>query len=309
MLFRSEAEYYNLRGNILQTMLRWDDAVEAYDEALERNPDLASAKENLALTKKLMEPDGVNQDNEPTTADLKLLEEALIKQKRLAEATVLTDRFGPDKPLAIKLLREAVEKDPKLKPLHEFLRGAALRGRFQRLTDGTYSANLRGLPSQVYLPLLRNEVVSVSVIFLDDPNFSDLSLFNGIKLRELWLSGCAHVADLVPLHDMQLKVLNLNRTAVSDLSPLVGMPLVDLSLDGCTKINDFKPLKDCLLLEKLVLPRNAKNIEFLRSHPKLKFLSNKGLSEPVAEFWTDYDKRRADKGKPPEKPEKESPKK
>ena len=79
----NEPEYYNLRGNILQTMLRWEDAVEAYDDALERNPDLASAKENLALTKKLMEPDGVSQeDREPTTADLKLLEER-IRQHHL----------------------------------------------------------------------------------------------------------------------------------------------------------------------------------------------------------------------------------
>ena len=306
----NEPEYYNLRGNILQTMLRWDDAADSYEEALERNPGLASAKENLALTKKLMQPDGADQeDHEPSTADLKLLEESLVKQKRLAEAGVLVDRFGPDKPLAIKLLREAVEKDPQLKPLREFLHGAALRGRFQRLSDGTYSANFRNLPPPVYLPLLRNEVVSVSVIFLDDPNFSDLSLFTGMKLRELWLAGCTHVTDLAPLRDMQLKVLNLNRTGVSDLSPLVGMPLVDLSLDACTKITDFTPLKDCLSLEKLVLPRNAKKIEFLRAHAKLKFLSSKGLSEPVAEFWADYDKRRGDKGKPIEKPEKESPKK
>ncbi len=306
----NEADYYNLRGNILQTMLRWDDAVEAYEEALDHNAKLPSARENLALTKKLMEPDGANpEDREPSTADLKALEEALIKQKRLAEATVLTDRFGPDKPLAIKLLREAVEQDPELKPLREYLKGPALRGRFHRLEDGTYSANLRNLPPPIYLPLLRSQVVSVSVIFLEDPNFSDLSVFQGMKLRELWLAGCTRVSDLTPLRDMQLKVLNLNRTGVSDLSPLVGMPLVDLSLDGCTKINDLKPLVECRSLEKLVLPRNAKGIEFLRNHPKLKFLSAKGLSEPVAEFWADYDKRRTDKGKLPEKPDKEQPKK
>jgi serine/threonine protein kinase/tetratricopeptide (TPR) repeat protein len=300
----NEPEYYNLRGNILQTLLRWDEAVDAYEEALERNPNMASAKENLALTKKLMEPDVPNQeDREPTTADLKALEEALIKQKRLAEATVLTDRFGPDKPLAIKLLREAVEKDPQLQPLRNYLKGGALRGRFHRLDDGTYSANLRSLPPPIYLPLLRSQVVSVSVIYLDDPNFSDLSVFQGMKLRELWLSGCFRVADLTPLRDMQLKVLNLNRTGISDLTPLAGMPLVDLSLDGCSKITDFKPLKDCASLEKLVLPRNAKGIEFLRKPPsKLKSLSTKGLNEPVAEFWADWDKRRADKGKPPEKP-------
>ncbi|MEO6741950.1 MAG: protein kinase [Chthoniobacteraceae bacterium] len=296
----NEPEYYNLRGNILQTMLRWDDAVESYDDALERNPDLASAKENLALTKKLMEPDGPDkEDREPTTVDLKMLEEALIRQKRLAEANVLTDRFGPDKPLAVKLLREAVEKDPQLKPLREFMRGTALRGRFHRLDDGTYSANLRGVPPPIYLPLLRNEVVSVSAIFLDDPNFSDLSLFKGMKLRELWLSGCTHVSDLSPLRDMQLKMLILNRTGVSDLSPLAGMPLVDLSLDGCTKITDLKPLMQCLSLEKLVLPHNAKNIEFLRKHPKLKFLSNRGLAEPVADFWADFDRKRGENGKPP----------
>ena len=296
----NEPEYYNLRGNILQTMLRWDDAVESYDDALERNPNLASAKENLALTKKLMEPDGADkEDREPSTADLKALEEALIKQKRLAEATVLTDRFGPDKPMAVKLLRDAVEKDPQLKPLREYLRGAALRGRFTRLADGTYSANLRGLPPPIYLPLLKNEVVSVSAIFLDDSNFSDLSIFSGMKLHELWLAGCAHVTDLSPLRDMQLKVLNLNRTSVSDLKPLAGMPLLDLSLDSCTKITDFRPLMECVSLEKLVLPRNAKNIDFLRKHPQLKFLSNKGLSEPVADFWAEYDKRHADKPRPP----------
>ena len=126
-----------------------------------------------------------------------------------------------------------------LQPLKEFLRGAVLRGRFQRLDDGTYSANFRNLPPPVYLPLLRNEVVSVSVIFMDDPNFSDLQIFKGMKLRELWLAGCAHVSDLAPLRDMQLKVLNLNRTGVTDLTPLTALPLVDLSLDGCTKITDY----------------------------------------------------------------------
>jgi uncharacterized small protein (DUF1192 family) len=105
------------------------------------------------------------------------------------------------------------------------------------------------------------------------------------------------VTDLSPLRDMQLKVLNLSQTGVSDLSPLAGMPLVDLNLDGCTKITDLRPLKDFQKLEKLVLPRNAKKIEFLRGHPTLKFLSVKGISEPVAEFWAEHDKRRADKGK------------
>jgi serine/threonine protein kinase/Flp pilus assembly protein TadD len=306
----NEAEFYNLRGNILQTLLRWDDAADAYEEALERNPNLASAKENLALTKKLIGPNGNDQeDHEPTTAELKLLHESLVRQQRLAEAGVIVGRFGPGKPAAVKLLRDAVERDPLLKPLREYLRGASLDGRFQPLNDGTFSANLRGLPPPVYLPLLRNEAVSVSVIYLDHPNFSDLSLFQGMPLRELSLSGCTSVTDLAPLRDMKLQVLNLNRTSVTDLAPLAGLPLVELSLDGCTKITDFRPIKDFLQLEKLHLPKNARNIEFLRTHPKLKFLSFKGLNEPITEFWADYEKRRTDRGKPPEKPMKEPPKK
>ena len=296
----SDPDYYNLRGNILQTLLRWDDAVEAYEDALELNPNLASAKENLVLTKKLMEADGANpEEHEPTTADLKLLVEALLTQDRKAEATYLADNFGPDKPRTVKLLHEAMDKDPALKPLREFLRGKALQGRFKRLADGTYSADLRRLPPPIYLPLLRNEVVSVSVIQLEDRTFSDLAIFRGMKLHELGLSGCTNVSDLSPLADMPLKVLNLRGTGVSDLSPLTKMPLVELDLDGCVKLTNLQPLEDCRTLERLLLPRNAKNIEFLRNHPTLKYLSARGLSEPVAQFWADYDKRRSGKGKQP----------
>ena len=296
----NEPEYYNLRGNILQTLLQWDDAVEAYEEALERNPDLASAKENLTLTKKLLEADGpIGAERDPTIADMKMLEEALIRQKRVAEANSLTDRFGPGKPAALKLLREAVARDPQLEPLLAFLTGSTAKGRFQRLPDGTYSVNLRGIQPPIYLPLLRNEIFSVSAIFLDGAPLSDLSIFEGMKLREISLSNCIHVTDLAPLHDLQLKVLNLSRTGVSDLSPLAGTPLVELNLDGCLKLTDLRPLMNCRALEKLVLPRALRSIEFLRAHPKLKFLSRKGLSEPVAEFWVDFDKRRVEKGKPP----------
>jgi serine/threonine protein kinase/tetratricopeptide (TPR) repeat protein len=298
----NDPDFYYLRGNILQTLLRWDEAVDAYEEALERNPEHRAATENLALTRKLIE--AVPEGHEPTTAELRLLEESLIKQKRIAEANYLTGRFGPDKPLAVKLLRDALDKSPQLKPLREFLRGTDLRGRFQRLDDGTYSANFRGLPPRDYLLLIRNEVVPVSVLYLDDPNFADLSIFAGMDLRELWLAGCARVADLEPLRDMKLKVLNLNRTGVRDLSALAGMPLVELSLDYCTKITDFKPLMECRSLEKLILPKNARTIDFLRTHPSLKFLSTKGVSEPAEEFWADHDKRRKGSGKPTEKAEK-----
>ena len=304
----SEADYYNLRGNILQTMLRWEDAVEAYDDAIEHNPKLASAKENLELTKRLMLPDGTEPEaNEPTVADLKILEDALIKQKRIAEAAYLTDGFGPEKPLTMKRLRDAAENDPLLKAHRQLFRGQALQGRFKRLEDGTFSADLRRLPPPLFLPLLKNEVVSVSVLYLDDRGFTDLSIFQGMELREISLAGCTTLSDLAPLTGMPLRVVSLRGTAVSDITPLTKLPLVELDLDGCTKLTDLKPLADCRTLEKLLLPRGAKNIEFLRGHPTLKFISARGLSEPVKDFWADYDKRRGDKGKPLPPAEKNNP--
>jgi serine/threonine protein kinase len=303
----NDADYYNLRGNILQSLLRWDEAVEAYEEALERNPGLALAKENLELTKRLI--GSTPEDHEPTIQELKLLEEALVKQKRFAEAGDLSDRFGPDRPLAIKALRDAIDQDPQLRAYRDAFRGPVFRGRFQRQSDGTYSANFRGLPAPVYLTLLRNQVFTVTSLYLDDPSLVALDILKGMPLRSLSLVGCSSLSDLSPLRDMKLHVLNISRSAVSDLSPLNGMPLVELSLDGCNRIVDFSPLKNVPTLEKLLLPKNARNIDFLRSQPKLKYLSYKGLNEPVAEFWANHERRRTEKGKPPEKPEKEQPNK
>jgi serine/threonine protein kinase len=286
----NEADYYNLRGNILQSLLRWDEAVEAYEEALERNPNLTSAKLNLQITTSLIE--STPEDREPTTQQLRTLESALIQQKRVAEASSLLDRFGPDKPLAIKMLRDAFENDPNLQPLRDLLRGPKLRGRFQRLTDGTYSANLRGLPPLTYLPLLKSQVVTVSSVSLDDPGFSDLSVFAGMKLKALHLAGCSSLKDLTPLAGMQLEVLNLSRTGVSDLTPLAGLPLVELSLDGCGRVSDLSPLQECRSLKKLLLPRQAREIGFLRNMPKLEYLSFKGLDQPVQDFWAEYDSKR-----------------
>ena len=297
----NEAEYYNLRGNILQSLLRWDEAKDSYEEAIEHSPGLESATLNLELTKKLLA--STPDDPEPTTGELKLLEESLIKQQRLAEAGALVDQFGPDGPLVIKVLRELVENDPKLSPFLPLFRGAQLKSRFLYQPDGTYSANLRGFPLPTYEPLLKNQVLSVSGVVIDAPDFSDLSIFSGMKLRSLSLSGCLSVADLSPLRGMKLQVLHLSRTGVVDLSPLAGMPLVELNLEGCTGIADFTPLKDCLALEKLLLPRNARAVGFLRALPKLKFVGYKGFTQPAGIFWAEFENRKgAAKFNPPENP-------
>jgi tetratricopeptide (TPR) repeat protein len=49
----NEASYHNLRGNILQSMLRLAEAIEAYEQALRLNPKLQEAETNLELTRRI----------------------------------------------------------------------------------------------------------------------------------------------------------------------------------------------------------------------------------------------------------------
>jgi hypothetical protein len=113
-----------------------------------------------------------------------------------------------------------------------------------------------------------------------------------MRLRVVSLSGCTGVHDLTPLQGMPLQTLNLSRTTVDDISVVAGMPLEELNLEGCSRITDFSPLKDCPTLQKLLLPRQAKNIEFLRGRPNLKFISYKNLTQPAAEFWAERDEKK-----------------
>jgi len=54
------------------------------------------------------------------------------------------------------------------------------------------------------------------------------------------------VADLSPLRDMKLMVLNCHGTHVTDLAPLRDMPLLALFC-GTTHVTDLSPLKDMKL--------------------------------------------------------------
>ena len=292
----NEADYHSLRGNVLQTLLRWEEAEDAYEEALERNPKLEIARENLELTRELIAQ--MPEDREPTTAQIRKLEAALVKQQRMAEASTLIDKFGPERPLVLKALRDALDADPKFAPLREAFKAGKFRGRFQRQPDGTYSADLRGVPSLAIPPLLKNQVLTISSVFLDDVNVQDLSILEGLPLTKLSLNGCTSVADLAPLSGMRIEILNLTRTGVTDLTPLAGMPLVELNLEGCTRIADFQPLKTFDKLERLLLPRHARNIGFVADMPNLKFVSFKSLSQTKEDFFKELGEKKGPMGRP-----------
>ncbi len=100
------------------------------------------------------------------------------------------------------------------------------------------------------------------------------------------------LSNLELLRDTPFSIVRLGNTAVTNLEPLRDLPLKALDLSG-TKVTDFSPLAGCKGLTGLVLPAQAKDIEFLRSIPQLARLSfaakNGEPDKTAAEFWKDYD--------------------
>jgi hypothetical protein len=94
-------------------------------------------------------------------------------------------------------------------------------------------------------------------------------------------------------------MLEFANTPISDLAPLRGMPLHNLNLYNCDKLHDLTPLADCKQLENLILPPQPGNIEFLRQHPSLRRMDFQqggwDTLKPVAEFWKEYDAKKAGK--------------
>ena len=113
-----------------------------------------------------------------------------------------------------------------------------------------------------------------------------------MPLKQLILAG-TKVTDLSPLAGMPLEMLHLGGTKVTDLSSLRGMPLVELRLYGCTELTNLAPLAEAKQLTSVTLPPKAKDIEFLRSLPKLAQLSfqvtNGSPDRTAAAFWKEYD--------------------
>ncbi len=145
----------------------------------------------------------------------------------------------------------------------------------------------------------------------------DISPLAGAPLEELALLQ-TDVADIAPLANCPtLKVLSIYGTKVSDLTPLGKLKLVDLACHWCKvtnieplrgqplrsinlgglRVTDVSPLADCPTLESVALNTAAKNVEVLRKLTRLKLISTRlsgwGPAQTAAEFWKEYDAKRA----------------
>ena len=290
----NNADYHYQRGNLCQTLLRLDEAEDEYQRVLELNVNFPGAKENLALTQKLLAAENDDRELEPKHMDE--LEAALTAQKRMDEASTVKKMTGLERGKFLRELSSAIALNPELKPLGALIADRKdLRQRFHRREDGTWSASFKSVNATVFSPLLRSNIVRISMLYLDDTEVPDLAILSGMKeLRVLSLTKSRGVTDLSPLAGLPIEILSLSGTDVKDLTPLKSMPLTELRLDGCKKIVDLTPLNSLQKLSSLTLPqRGTVDIDFLREMRSLERLS---FSEPpilVEKFWKQQSNRPA----------------
>jgi serine/threonine protein kinase/Leucine-rich repeat (LRR) protein len=183
------------------------------------------------------------------------------------------------------------------------------------LEDGTFEVNLEGstikdltVLSGAPISILRLGGTAVSdlsplrgmplrKLYLQNTMVTDLSPLKGMQLESLHVSG-TKVIDLSPLKGMRLESLNVSGTTVADLSVLRGMPFFHVRLHQCPNIVDLSPLKNSTTLQRITLPAQAKDFEFLRTFPKLELLSftedstTQFPDRTAAKFWEEYDAKK-----------------
>jgi hypothetical protein len=125
---------------------------------------------------------------------------------------------------------------------------------------------------------------------LGDTRLADLGPLRGSRIEQLYLANCRSLKDLSPLLGVPLQTLDVSHTAISDLTPLAASPLRELNLEGCANLTDLRPLLGIKTLEAAIIPSHCKDIAFLREHPGLKRLSYKKMTQPVSEFWQEFDR-------------------
>ena len=289
----NNADYHYQRGNYLQTLLRLDDAEDSYQRVIDINPNHPGAKENLALTQKILAEE--NEDHELEPRHIRELEKAMIDQKRITEASVVAAKSGLEPGKFFRELRAAMDANPELRPLRELISDRReIKGRFVKQGDGTWTANFRDVPPATYMPLLRSGVVRISSLVLDGANIPDLAALSSLKeLRSLSLNGCRGLNDLTPLAGLPIRSLNLARSDVADLAPLASLPLAELRLDGCNRIRDLRPITQIKTLRSLTLPvpRGQGEIAVLRSMTSLELLGFKDPPVPAEQFWKQVETR------------------
>ncbi len=226
-----------------------------------------------------------------------------LSQQPIADFGYSLSRVTPAEEFWKKNGERLARQVPMEKQLEKFRQSLIAQGnepakvpRFAFDTEGQLFINLSNNVKVSDLTELRG--VAVTKFVANSSSLRDISPLAGASLRELTLFPDCKVTDISALRGAPLEILYLDVAPVRDISVVRGMPLRIAFFKDCP-ITDVSPLAGIPTLERVLLPRDAKNIETLRTHPKIALISfvwdtpRQIPNRTAAEFWKEFDAKKA----------------
>lgn len=250
-MIRKRAGYHEQKGNLYQTLARYDESIASYQESLALRPNQTDVDRNIKRSEELRRIPA--NDALKVKPALERMQRFLEGQSRYSELNALKARLrelegrategvedlkrlmadqGAPPQVADRLKRSGSRLVLNLSGLElkdlSFVRGTEINELHLRGTSLATPLNLYGLP--------------LVVLQLDGFDLEDLSaLKNLTSLRELHLAG-TKIKDVTQLTRKRLEILDLSDTEVADLTPLAKAPLVELNVSRCAELNSLQPV-------------------------------------------------------------------
>jgi len=293
-----DARFHVLKGNILQSLLQFAEARDAYALALTLDPEAFMTVRNLRLCERLIAANAGRATIRPESlAELRI---EMSRQSRSAEAIAMATRESKGAQAIFEAWRAVVGKLELNGALKREASGLTLviqQPEFNDLSPfrGAPLTKLSVAKTQVedLAPLKDMPLVSLDI---SQTPVTELAPLRGMRLTRLDAER-VRATDFGVLANMKLTQLNLAHTRIASLPLLKDAPLRFVQLEGCTNLTDISALADCRLLEGVTIPVGAKNFEVLRQLPRLRrigyTLPDTGWDHvPLAEeFWRALDNR------------------
>ena len=239
----SESDYYwQLKGNMHETLLDFSKAHAAYKKALEINPTNNSANDSYALYSELIK-------KKKTFSDLSVIElnriiSLMVKQKRNPES-----------------VKYAIHIENKNKI------------NLEKVKDKLKNSRFKNIPYK--LKLTNDGLISLD---FGDKEINNIEDLQGLPINQLIVKSNS-IDNISPLKDMPLIQLRLNYFKVSDLSVLKNMPLKHLQLNDCSNVSDISSLKG-LKLEHFCIPGTLiTDISVLKGMPMKRMILNNSIED------------------------------
>jgi eukaryotic-like serine/threonine-protein kinase len=228
-----EPEFYVLKANLLQSLLRLPEARDAYVHALKLQPSHQPAQASRQLTEALLARH--QGKSELRSEDLEQMRALMLAQGRSAEALAVAQRMGKQTQDAFAYWQGVLDK-------------AGWKGTVSK--DENNRLRFESSPDNAAGDLSPFRGMPLSQLVIGSGTVSNLDPLKGMLLERLQVESGDLIQDLGPLKGMPLASFYVGRGAISDLSPLKGMPLKTLQFQHCTNLADLRPLKG-LRLEQL----------------------------------------------------------